>query len=212
MRIIDVTAPLREGMPAWPGDTPFARRERLSLERGDADTVSELVLSAHTGTHIDAPSHLLREGGSMGSVPLDVLVGDALVVDLTHLDRTIGADDLERANVPVETTRLLAKTTNSGWSRPGDPFREEFVAFDESGAHWCLERGVRLLGIDYLSIEPFGRGREGHPVHLALLEAGVAILEGLDLADADPGPYRLVALPLAITDAEGAPARVVLLE
>jgi arylformamidase len=212
MRIIDVTAPLREGMPAWPGDTPFARRERLSIERGDGDTVSELVLSAHTGTHIDAPSHFLREGGSMGSVPLDALAGDALVMDMTHVDRTIGADDLDRASVPEGVPRLLAKTANSGWSRTGHPFREDFVAFDESGARWCLEHGVRLVGIDYLSIESFGRGREGHPVHRALLEAGVVILEGLDLAGADPGRYLLVALPLSIPEGEGAPARVVLLE
>jgi arylformamidase len=211
MRIIDVSAPLREGMRAWPGDTPFARWERMSMDRGDHDTVSELHLSAHTGTHIDAPSHFIQGGGAIGAVPLDVLVGDAVVLDMTDVTTTIGAEDLASADMPEGTTRLLAKTANSGWSRTDAAFREDFVAFDKSAARWCLDRGVRLLGIDYLSIEPFGRGREGHPVHRALLEAGVVILEGLDLADADPGSYRLVALPLSIPDAEGAPARVLLL-
>src|SRR5437016_3933868 len=169
MRIVDVSAPLREGMPVWPGDPPFARRERSSIERGDQDTVSELVLGAHTGTHIDAPSHFIGDGGSMGSVPLDVLVGDAVVLDMTGVDRAIGEVDLERANVPAGATRLLAKTANSGWSPTDVGFRESFVAYDEGAAAWCVRRGVRLLGIDYLSIEPFGEGREGHPVHRALL-------------------------------------------
>jgi arylformamidase len=212
MRIVDVSVPLQDGTVGWPGDTPFGRRERLSMDRGDHDTVSELVLSAHTGTHIDAPSHFIRDGGSIGSIALDVLIGDVTVVDMTHVERAIGADDLERADVPAGSARLLAKTTNSGWSRSDKGFREEFVAFDQTAARWCLDRGIRLLGIDYLSIELFGRGREGHPVHVALLGAGVVIMEGLDLADAEPGPYRLVALPLSIPDAEGAPARVVLLE
>jgi len=211
VRIIDVSAPLREGVPAWPGDTRFARRERTSMDRGDHDTVSELHFSAHTGTHIDAPSHFIQGGGAIGTVPLDVLVGDAVVLDMMDVTTTIGAEDLARADVAEGTTRLLAKTANSGWARADAAFREDFVAFDLSAARWCLDRGVRLLGIDYLSVEPFGRGREGHPVHRALLEAGVVILEGLDLADADPGPYRLVALPLSIPDAEGAPARVLLL-
>jgi arylformamidase len=210
--IIDVSAPLREGLAGWPGDTPFARRERVSMARGDEDTVSELQLSTHAGTHIDAPSHFIREGGAIGSVPLDVLMGDAVVLDMTHVPGTIGAQALEEAHVPEGATRLLAKTANSGWSRTDAAFQKGFVAFDSSAARWCVERGVRLLGIDYLSIEPLRRGREGHPVHRILLEAGVVIIEGLDLVDIGPGTYGLVALPLSIPDAEGSPARVVLLD
>jgi arylformamidase len=210
--IHDVTAPLREGMPVWPGDPPFTRRERSSIARGDEDTVSELALGAHTGTHVDAPSHFVAGGATVGGLDLAVLIGECIVLDMTSSEGTIGAGDLEGAGLPPGATRLLAKTRNSGWSRETAGFREGFVALDETAAAWCVERGVRLLGIDYLSIEPFGESRTGHPVHRTLLEAGVVILEGLELASVEPGEYRMIALPLSIPDAEGAPARVVLVE
>jgi arylformamidase len=212
VRIYDVSAPLRNGMPVWPGDPPFARTLRKSIDRGDDDTVSEITMSAHAGTHVDAPSHFLRGGGDVGSLPLEVLVGPAVVVGFEDHVETIGATDLERAGLPDGVVRVLAKTSNSGWSSAGTAFREDYVAFDPSAAEWCVSHGVRLLGIDYLSIDPFGDGREGHPVHHALLEAGVVILEGLDLARVPTGSYLLIALPLSIPEAEGAPARVVLLE
>jgi arylformamidase len=212
MRIYDVSAPLRNGMPAWPGDPAFERRLRTSLERGDEDTVSELVLGAHTGTHVDAPSHFILGGGDIGSIPLEVLVGPALVVGFEDIGTAIGAGDLERAGIEEGTARVMAKTTNSGWSTSDNEFRSDFVAFDESAAQWCVDHGVRLLGVDYLSIEPYGDDRTGHPVHHTLLEAGVVILEGLDLARVSPGRYLLMALPLSIPEAEGSPARVLLME
>jgi arylformamidase len=212
VKLYDVSAPLRNGMPVWPGDPPFRRTLQKSIDRGDECTVSELSLGAHTGTHVDAPSHFVRGGGDMGSIPLELLVGPADVVDLTGVATAIGATDLERAEVPEGTVRLLAKTSNSGWSTGDSEFREDFVAYESSAAEWCVDRGVRLLGIDYLSIEPYGDEREGHPVHRTLLDAGVVILEGLDLARVKPGRYLLLALPLSIPEAEGAPARVLLLE
>jgi arylformamidase len=124
---------------------------------------------------------------------------------------TIGADDLE-GSIPEGAHRILLKTRNSGWSTSDTEFREDFVALDTSAADWCVARGVRLVGIDYLSIEPYGSGPKGHPVHHALLEAGVVIVEGLDLSGVEPGPYVVAALPLLVPGGEGAPARVVLLE
>ena len=188
----------------------MVRRVKSNLTKGDDATVSLLEMGAHTGTHIDAPSHFVLDGGGIEHLPLDALAGVATVADLTHIDGPIGAGDLE--SLPHGVDRLIAKTRNSGWSKRDTEFRRDFVAFDESAAEWCVERGVQLVGIDYLSIEPFGAGELGHPTHKTLLEDGIVVLEGLDLDGVEPGAYFLVALPLLIPDGEGAPARVVLLD
>jgi arylformamidase len=173
--------------------------------------VSHLSLGAHTGTHIDAPVHFLEEGGGIDALAPEALVGPAVVAGLEGVQGTIGPGDLEAA-ISGETERLLLKTRNSGWSAADTSFREDFVALDPSAAEWCLAHGVRLVGIDYLSIEPFGSGRRGHPVHRLLLGAGVVIVEGLDLAGVEPGSYVVAALPLVVPGSDGAPARVVLVE
>ena len=210
MRIYDISVPLRPDLPHWPGEQGLVRRLTSDLMKGDDATVSHLELGAHTGTHIDAPSHFVLDGGGIETVPLDVLTGVAIVADLTNIDGPISADDLKP--LPGGIDRLIVKTRNSGWSRTDTEFRRDYVAFDESAAEWCVEYGVLLLGIDYLSIEPFGGGELGYPTHNTLLEDGVVVIEGLDLEGVEPGPYFLVALPLAIPDADGAPARVVLLD
>jgi arylformamidase len=208
--IRDVSAPLRAGMVSWPGDeATFERRVEASLDAGDAMTVSHLLLGSHTGTHVDAPSHFLAGAGGVETVPLPALVGPAFVVDVPADASMISADVLDAAGVPVGATRLLARTRNSGWSR-GEAFDEGYVAFDETAADWCLRRGLVLVGIDYLSIEPFDADRRGYPVHRALLGAGVVVLEGLDLDDVPPGAYDLVALPLLVPGSDGAPARALL--
>lgn len=209
MRIHDVTASLREDLPTWPGEEGFQRRPVKDLAKGDRSTVSHLSLGAHTGTHVDAPVHFIEGGGGIDAIAVEALVGPAVVAGLDHVERTIGGDDLEDS-VPAGTQRLLVKTRNSGWSAGDTEFREDFVALDPSAAEWCVARGVRLVGIDYLSIEPYGSS--GHPVHRALLQAGVVILEGLDLSGVQPGTYTVAALPLLVPGGDGAPARVVLLE
>lgn len=211
MKIHDITAPLREDLPTWPGEEGLRRRVLKDLARGDSSTVSHLALGAHTGTHIDAPVHFLEGGAGAEALPLDAMIGPAVVAGLESVDATIGSNDLAAA-VPEGAERLLLKSRNSGWSASDTTFREDFVALHASAAEWCIARGVRLVGIDYLSIEPYGSGRKDHPVHRALLRAGVVIVEGLDLAGVEPGSYEVVALPLAVLGGDGAPARVALIE
>lgn len=207
--LVDVSVPLREGMPGWPGQVGFERHVDRSTDAGDRVTISTLRFGAHTGTHMDAPVHFLAGGAGIDAIDLDACIGPAFVADLTDVEGAISADDLEGVGVPGGTTRLLAKTPNSGWSSSSE-FEEGFVAFDGSGAEWCVERGVRFVGIDYLSIEPFGSGDRGNPAHKAFLGGGVVVCEGLDLAAVEPGEWEVIALPIRVVDGDGAPARVVL--
>jgi arylformamidase len=209
--ILDITAPLRPELVTWPGVVErFARREVASFALGDGMRVSHLQLGAHAGTHIDAPSHFLPDGGGIETLPLDALIGHAHVIDVPADAQLITADLLDAADVPGDVVRLLARTANSGWSAHATTFDEHYVAFDAGAAHWCVDHGIRLVGIDYLSVEPFDADTRGFPVHKTLLGAGVVVLESLDLADVAPGLYDLIVLPLLIPGADGAPARALL--
>jgi arylformamidase len=208
----DVTVPLRPGMPTWPGE-PDPRLERTkAMSRGDRFDLSNLFLGSHTGTHLDAPAHFIPGGATMESLPLDALVGPCTVVDVTG-DPHVSAAALEAhfpAGRPVPE-RLLLRTRNSTGPSPvwtHDRFQEGFAAIAHDGARWLVERRVRLVGVDYLSVEPFGVAEP--ETHRALLGARVVIVEGLDLRRISPGPYRLHCLPLLVLGAEGAPARVFL--
>lgn len=209
MTVHDVSASLRADLPTWPGE-PGMSRELISQQPDDPATVSRLSFGAHLGSHVDAPVHFLPDGGGIETFSPDVFVGECFVPDLRHVAGAIRAEHLEGAGVPANTLRIVALTRNSGWSRTDTEFRRDFVAYDETAAGWCLDRGIRLLGNDYLSIEPFGS--DGHPVHKSLLGAGVAILEGLDLFDVEPGRYDLVALPILVPGSDGAPVRAVLID
>jgi arylformamidase len=212
MAVYDVSAPLGPDLPSWPGNAGFQRDVVASFGAGDGVTLSEFSFSAHTGTHMDAPCHFIEGGAGIEALAMDSLYGPAQVIGLEHLSGPITAASLDGAGIPVETQRLLAKTRNSGWSRSGAGFQEDFIALDASAAQWCVENGIRLIGIDYLSIEPFGSGKNGYPTHKTLLGAGVVILEGLDLAGVTPGFYSVAALPLLVPGSDGAPARVILLD
>jgi arylformamidase len=208
--IVDISVRLRPDLVHWPGQDGFVRTVHNSTEVGDRVTVSSISMGAHNGTHMDAPVHFLAGGAGIESLDLDACIGPAFVADLRSVPEAISASDLDAAGVPTGTTRLLALTRNSGWASD-DAFREDFVAYDGSAAQWCVARGIRLLGIDYLSIEPFGSGAIGNPTHKTLLGAGVVVLEGLDLAGVEPGMWELVALPIAVPGGDGAPARAVLM-
>jgi arylformamidase len=209
--IIDISAPLRPGLVTWPGVVErFERREVASFDAGDGMRVSHLHLGAHAGTHIDAPSHFLPDGGGVETLPLDALIGPAHVIDVPAHLRRITSDVLDAAAVPGDAVRLLARTANSGWSTGTTTFDEHYVAFDAGAASWCVDRGIRLVGIDYLSVEPFDADSRGYPVHRKLLGAGVVVLESLDLIDVPPGRYELSVLPLLIPGSDGAPARALL--
>lgn len=210
-RFIDITVPLREELVTWPGVVErFSRDVVLSIEAGDGMTVSGLQLGAHAGTHVDAPCHFVAGAGGVETLSIDALVGEAYVVGIPHAERSITAEVLDAARIPTDATRLVLKTSNSGWSTSDAPFREDYVACDVSAAGWMLERGVVLVGIDYLSIEPFDADDEDYRVHRALLGANVVVVESLDLDGVDPGRYGLTVLPLLVPGSDGAPARAVL--
>ncbi|MDP2316764.1 MAG: cyclase family protein [Pseudomonadota bacterium] len=202
---IDVTVPIRDGMLHWPGD-PDVRVERVSdLDRGDAYTLSKLSLGAHTGTHVDAPLHYVHEGRGVDELPLDALVGDARVIRILDPHR-VTVEELLRHDVRTGE-RVLFRTRNSDHPWPTEPFSTDYVHLAPDAAAWLALRGVRTVGIDYLSV---ASPEEGTVTHRALLLAGVVIVEGLDLSRVPAGRFQFVCLPLKLQGCEGAPARVLL--
>ena len=204
MRIIDISVPLAAGLPTWPGDPCLSLEPVLQLENGDGARVSRITLGDHSGTHLDTPAHMLVNGATLDSIPLSLLMGRALVADLRGCAE-IGLRELEGLPLAGEE-RLLLRTDNSAlWTNP--QFCPDFIALNTEGAEYLLRKGIRLVGIDYLSIESFnGDGS----VHRTLLGNGVVILEGLDLSQVPAGAYELLCLPLRISGGAGAPARAVL--
>jgi arylformamidase len=209
MRIYDISLLISEALVVWPGDPPVHITQRSHLARGDRATVSRLDLGAHSGTHVDAPAHFILGGAGVDALDLNVLVGPALVVEVMDAD-LISSGVLESLSIPPGTQRVLFHTRNSDrWARSWPEFWEDFVAISDDGARWLVERGVRLVGVDYLSVGPF---HETVPTHLTLLRAGVIPVEGLNLSGVAPGTYELVCLPLRIAGIDGAPARAILID
>jgi arylformamidase len=207
MERIDISLTISDGLPIWPGD-PHPVIDRLSsMEDGDEANVSSLSCGVHIGTHVDAPLHFIHQAQSVTELSLDDLVGPALVVELLGVE-VISEAVLEAADIPGEVKRLLFKTRNSQlWQTGEREFLRDFVAVDESGARWLVNQGVRLVGVDYLSVAPWS---DPGPTHRVLLAAQVIIVEGLNLSEVEPGEYNLTCLPLKLGGAEGAPARAIL--
>jgi arylformamidase len=203
---IDVSVPVRDGMIVYAGD-PEVRIERVTdISRGDPANVSRMELGAHTGTHVDAPLHFLAGGPGVDRLPLDALIGPAVVADARGARGDVDADALAALDVPAGTERLLLRTRNEGlWERDG--FERGYVGVTDDAARALVDMGVWLVGIDYLSIAP---ASDPAPTHRTLLGAGVVIVEGLDLREAPPGHYDLVVLPLRVVEGDGAPARALL--
>jgi arylformamidase len=206
MRLFDVSVPLTDGMPTYPGNARYTLTPVKRVAKGDSSNVSALSLGTHSGTHVDAPRHFFDDRPGIDGLPLDVLIGRARVVEIAGPRRGINARDFDGVTLDGET-RVLLKTGNSAlWA--SREFQADFAFLDEGGARFLLERGVRLVGVDYLSIEQFKR--PGAPVHHLLLDRGVVIVEGLNLNGVAPGPYEMFCLPLDVVGGDGAPARVVL--
>ncbi len=186
------------------------QRTLVATQPNDPATVSHLAFGAHSGTHLDAPVHFLSGGEGIETFPLESFIGPCFVADLRGVTDLVAGDDLESAGVPDDAERILALTRNSGWSHTDQTFRPDYVAFDLSAAQWCVDRSIRLLGSDYLSIETYDT--EDHQVHKTLLAGGVTILEGLDLDGVAPGSYELSAFPIHIPGSDGSPVRAVLIE
>ncbi|HEV8420703.1 MAG TPA: cyclase family protein [Actinomycetota bacterium] len=207
--MIDVSLPIGPDLLVWPGDPPVDVVPRLRLARGDPANVSELRMGTHTGTHVDPPNHFVEGSTGIDRVPLAVLMGRAIVVDARHLDRPIEPTDFDRLEIPQSQTRVLLRTANSDlWRRPPAPFPDRYACLTPETARMVVDRGIRLIGVDFLSVEQ--KGATGHPVHHILLENGVVIVEGLNLGEAEPGEYTLACLPLKIVDGDGGPARALL--
>jgi arylformamidase len=206
-RLIDISLPLQPDLPTWPGD-PLLQRERfVRMEDGNLANVSQLACCVHIGTHVDAPYHFVADGNTVEHLALDTLVGEAVVAHLPDVE-SVTAADLERLALPSGVQRLLLRTHNSAlWAAGMAPFREEYVALTEDAAQWVVDRGIRLIGVDYLSVQ---RYHDGPRTHQILLEAEVIILEGLNLGHVAPGAYELLCLPLKLVGSEGAPARAAL--
>jgi arylformamidase len=206
MRIYDITAPLSPALPIYPGDPEVTITPIAQLHWGDAANVSRLVLGSHTGTHLDAPRHFFAEGIAIDALDLHLLMGPARVCTFPHATTHLTADDLRPLGL-LGVRRLLLQTPNAAlWEKTG--FQANYIALTESAAHFLVEMRVRLVGIDYLSVDAFER--QDFPVHRILLGAGVLILEGLDLRAVPPGDYELLALPILLAHGDGAPARVIL--
>jgi arylformamidase len=208
LTIHDISLTITPTLPVWTGDPPVRLSQPSHLERGDICTITRLDISAHTGTHLDAPAHFIRGGSTVETLDLETLIGPALVVDASGYGHLTAAA-FDALAIPAGVQRLLLRTDNSlRWQRGETAFAEDFIAIDPSGAAWLVERGVRLVGIDYLSVGPFDNGV---PTHEILLGAGVIAVEGLDLSAIDPGEYQLICLPVKIGGADGAPCRAVLI-
>jgi arylformamidase len=204
MKLIDVSVPLDATLPTYPSNTPFTLEPIKRIARGDSSNVSTIHMSAHAGTHVDAPRHFFDGGTGTEALPLEMLCGRTRVVEITS--RTISADDLSPLDLS-EDVRVLFKTHNSRlWADPA--FHAEYVGVTESGARHLVDHGVKVVGVDYLSVEEFKS--PGAPAHHVLLGAGAIVIEGLNLRDVEPGVYAMYCLPLRVVGSDGAPARVVL--
>ncbi len=207
MALLDVSLRLSASTPTYPGNPHFELLPVKRVANGDSSNVSALHLGTHTGTHVDAPRHFFDAAPGVDGLPLDVLVGPARLIHVPGC-AAVTAHELERVDLGG-VTRLLLRTDNSDhWAAAGADFNPDFVYLSEDGARHLIECGIRLVGIDYLSVEKFKQ--PGAPTHHLLLGHRVVVVEGLDLSKAAPGDYELVCLPLDIRDSDGAPARVVL--
>lgn len=210
MKIYDITVTVTPELPVWPGDPSVVLEPISKIEEGGSSNVSRLETSVHAGTHVDAPHHFVTGTGTIESLPLDVLVGEAQVVELPPEVDLITADVLKNAGIQDGAQRVLFKTRNSQyWVRQEKTFQKDFVALSPDAASFLVERGVRLVGIDYLSIAPFSEGRLTHEI---LLKAKLVILEGTNLSEVPAGQYELCCLPLKLGGSDGAPTRAILIQ
>lgn len=210
MQIYDVSVPISARMPTYPGDPGVNIKQWLSLDKGDPANVTLIDFGAHTGTHVDAPAHFIRGGRKLESLNLNVLLGEVHVIEMPEDVMEITESHLEN-NLPSGATRVLFKTRNSAfWSEVNGEFHTNYTYISAAAAQRLVANGVRLVGIDYLSVERFES--TSFETHETLLSSGVIIIEGLDLRQVEAGVYELICLPLKIAggSGDGAPARVVL--
>ncbi|MBI1224245.1 MAG: cyclase family protein [Bacteroidetes bacterium] len=207
MKLIDISVPLNPKLPVWPGEQHPSITHKFRMSEGADANVTQLAFGSHTGTHIDAPLHFVDGGKTTIEIPLEKLVGPCQVVDCQG-KTSITANDLKALHLPSGTEKILFKTDNSRyWADPTHPFVEDFCALTADAAQWVVDNGIHLVGIDYLSIQLY---HDSLDTHVILLSKETVIVEGLDLRFVEPGPYRLICLPLKIEGVEGTLARAIL--
>jgi arylformamidase len=208
VEIIDISAPISSNTPVWPDSPGIRLHWHKRLDAGDECNNTRLDCDTHVGTHVDAPSHFLVNGATVEQLSLDILIGPAIVAYLPQVG-AITASDLADLALPPGTKRLLLHTRNSElWAPEITEFREDYVALTSDAAKWIVRQGIRLIGVDYLSVGTYG---ERVATHRILLEAEVVVVEGLNLYNVDAREYGLICLPLKLVGAEGALARAVLI-
>ncbi|HVD91871.1 MAG TPA: cyclase family protein [Vicinamibacterales bacterium] len=205
-RLVDVSVVLAPGLATYPGNPEFEITPVKRIANGDSSNNSRLVMGTHTGTHVDAPRHFFDDRPGVDSLALELLIGRARVIDLPHRG---GITEVHLAAAGLrEDLRILLRTPNSALWNSHDGFHTEYAYLTEGAAKFLVDQGVKVVGVDYLSVEQFHK--PGAPAHHMLLGNGVIIIEGLNLSEADAGQYEMYCLPLRVAGADGAPARVVL--
>ena len=210
-RIFDITHTLNSKIAMWPGSDQPQLKRVMSIKDGEDCNLTELAFSAHTGTHLDAPLHIIDDGIPVEELDLNTLIGPAQVIEFPDNIDMISLSDIESVGVHEDTIRLIIKTRNSAkWEADPTTFNEDYVAIAPEAAKWIVNRGIKLVGIDHLSVAPF---REDYLVetHVILLGAGIIAVEGLRLAEIEPGNYQLICLPPKLEGSDGAPCRAVLI-
>lgn len=210
MKIYDITLTITPELPVWPGDVKVRLERVKKIEEGAADNLSIMTLGVHTGTHMDAPYHFVADGKKIDELPMEMMIGPVQVVQIPDEIDLITADVLKTVKIDPNIKRILFKTRNSHWWEKGEiKFQTGFVGINEDAAQVLVQVGMVLVGLDYLSVAPFGNGK---PTHDILLQAGMTLLEGVNLARVSPGEYTIYSLPMKLGATEGAPARVILIK
>jgi len=203
---IDVSMNIEDGMLHWPKDPEITIKQFSNIKNGDSANNSRISFGTHTGTHVDAPRHFVENGIGIDRVDLNTLIGVCRVIEISYDYKSITEKLLSGLDIK-KGERILFKSANSSFLTAGKVFREDYVYVDKAAAKYLADKGVILVGVDYLSVEGYGKGHETHKI---LLGAGIPIIEGLNLKNVNQGEYKLIALPIKIKGADGAPARVLL--
>jgi arylformamidase len=206
-RIYDVSLPIATGGLIYPGNPAISITPQQAIAAGGSSNVSRLDFGSHTGTHVDAPKHFFDDGAGVDAIPLEILMGPARLLAFGDAVTSIGAAELSAHDL-TGVTRLLLKTRNSKWLATGSAeFHPDYTYLAPDGAELLVRAGIRLVGVDYLSVEQFHSGH--HRTHRTLLERGIVIVEGLLLNEPPAGDYHFRCLPLRLAGLDGAPARAV---
>lgn len=206
-RIFDISVPVKTNGLVYPGNPEISIEPQQAISQGAGANVSRIVFGSHTGTHVDAAKHFFDDGQTVDQIPLDRLVGPALLIAVDDGLMSVGARDLEKFDL-VGRKRVLIRTRNSGFLLENS-FHRDYTFLAPDGAEYLVSLGVELVGVDYLSIEQFHSGH--HKTHRTLLEKSVVIVEGLHLWGPAPGEYDFCCLPLRLEGLDGAPARAILI-